>query len=158
MEKRIYKHGIIYNCNVMELLKSDELETGSFSHIFTDPPYAYLKHKIESGFDRELCWKLISEKHGEGFFVIFGRGDVFYKDNLLLGDLGYEHYEDCGYVKNIPSTPILKMLRVIEYFSIRVKGKRKVNKVYIPISDEELIRDSQIAKWARRAFSLKNKK
>lgn len=157
MEKRIYKHGIIYNCDIIELLKSDELEKGSFSHIFTDPPYGYLEHRIEKTFDRKLCFNLISEKHCEGFFVIFGRGDIFYKDNLILDELGYKHYEDCGYIKNTPPSPFLKILRVMENFSIRVKGKRVANKVYIPLSDKNLVSDAQIVEWIRNASTSKSK-
>lgn len=48
MNRKVYKHGIIYNCAIEELITSGELDYYQFNHIITDPPYGLLEHKIES--------------------------------------------------------------------------------------------------------------
>lgn len=101
------------------------------------------------------CWFLAIVK-GDALEIIegleLGSFDHIVTDPPFLSDLGYEHKEDCTYIKNVPSSPLLRMARHGEYFSIRKKGGvLRFNEVRIPLSDEDNVTDGQIIDWFRRA-------
>ena len=81
----------------IELYNSDNLEImakmpdESIDIICIDPPYLYLKNqKLERAFDEKLffseCRRLLTK---EGFIVMFGRGESFYRWNTILADLKF---------------------------------------------------------------------
>lgn len=121
-------------------------------HIVTDPPYGYLNHKIETYFDHTVVFpKLRNKIKPKGGILIFGRGDLFCEWNLYLRDLGFEHKEDCTLNKSQAPNAMSNFLRYGEYYTIRGLEGFTLNKVHIPVSDEDNVSDIQIVQWWRRA-------
>lgn len=152
----------LYNCDNLELMAT--LRNESIDVICIDPPYLYLKNqKLERTFDERLFFKECARiLTNDGFIVMFGRGDSFYRWNQLLNNLiqykegsvkyGYKVYDEDGLVVNIhkfkdniftfkeeivwdksySSSPLMNISRVHETISVFCKGVKGVNKVKIP--------------------------
>ena len=106
----------------------------SIDVILTDPPYLYLKNqKLEREFDEQLffsdCKRLLTKN---GFIVLFGRGESFYRWNTILADLGFTFKEEIIWNKSHCTSPLMNLSRVHETVSIFTKGKGTINKVKIP--------------------------
>ena len=124
----------------IELYNSDNLEImakmpdESIDIICIDPPYLYLKNqKLERAFDEKLffseCRRLLTK---EGFIVMFGRGESFYRWNTILADLKFTFKEEIIWNKAHCTSPLMKISRVHETITIFAKGKGTINKVKIP--------------------------
>lgn len=124
----------------IELYNSDNLEImakmpdESVDVICIDPPYLYLKNqKLERAFDEKLffseCRRLLTK---DGFFVMFGRGESFYRWNTILADLKFTFKEEIIWNKAHCTSPLMKISRVHETITIFAKGKGTINKVKIP--------------------------
>lgn len=77
----------LYNEDNLEVMK--RLPNESIDVICIDPPYLYLKNqKLERPFDEQLffseCARLLTKN---GFIVMFGRGESFYRWNTLLENM-----------------------------------------------------------------------
>jgi site-specific DNA-methyltransferase (adenine-specific) len=87
--------------------------------ILTDPPYLYLKHRLDRDFDENALFsefkRVIKPK---GFVVLFGRGTSFYRWNFMLSELGFKFKEEICWDKISPSSPVLPLSRVHETVSI----------------------------------------
>lgn len=144
-----FKNGIVINADSLDVV--DFLE---FNHVLQDPPYGYLNHRIETFFDYKILFTKIRDRiNDKGAIITFGRGDLFYEWNLFLRDLGFLHKEDCVLYKNTLSSPLLPLARYGEYYSIRALKDFAINKVKIPINDEDNISDKQVIEWIRKAFA-----
>lgn len=109
------------------------LEDESIDIILTDPPYKYLKHKLETDWNEELFFnhaKRVLTK--DGFIVMFGRGTSFYRWNTMLADLGFVFKEEIIWDKSQNSSPLMNVSRVHETVSIHTKGSGVINKVKVP--------------------------
>lgn len=118
------------NClDEIQLIKDESIDV-----IFTDPPYLYLKNqKLEKKFDEIGLfseWKRVLKKNG--FIVIFGRGESFYRWNYLLFTLGFSFKEEIIWDKGQCSSPLMSLSRVHETVAIWTKGKGVLNKVKVP--------------------------
>ena len=124
----------------IELYNSDNLEImakmpdESIDVICIDPPYLYLKNqKLERPFDEKLffseCKRLLTK---DGFIVMFGRGESFYRWNTILADLKFTFKEEIIWNKAHCTSPLMKISRVHETITIFAKGKGTINKVKIP--------------------------
>lgn len=107
---------------------------GFLDVILEDPPYLYLKNqKLDRPFDELAhfteCYRMLRE---EGFIVIFGRGESFYRWNTILADLGFTFKEEIIWDKAYCSGPLMAISRVHETVSIWSKGKAAINKVKVP--------------------------
>lgn len=147
------------NLEVMERLPDESIDV-----ICIDPPYLYLKNqKLERPFNERFffleCARLLTKN---GFIVIFGRGDSFYRWNNLLNNLieykegfakyGYKVFDEYGNIinkykfreniftfkeeiiwnKSHCTSPLMNLSRVHETISIFCKGKAGINKSKIP--------------------------
>ena len=124
----------------IELYNSDNLEImakmpdESIDIICIDPPYLYLKNqKLERAFDEKLffseCRRLLTK---DGFIVMFGRGESFYRWNTILADLKFTFKEEIIWNKSHCTSPLMRLSRVHETISIFTKGKGTINKVKVP--------------------------
>lgn len=154
----------------IELYNSDNLEImakmpdESIDIICIDPPYLYLKNqKLERPFNERLffleCARLLTKN---GFIIIFGRGDSFYRWNNLLNNLieykegdikyGFKVFNENGNIinkykfkeniftfkeeiiwdKRRTSSPLSVIGRVHETITIYCKGFCELNKVKVP--------------------------
>lgn len=110
------------------------LPNESIDVICTDPPYLYLKNqKLERPFDEKLffseCKRLLTTN---GFIVMFGRGESFYRWNTILADLKFTFKEEIVWNKRRATSPTHKLQRYHETISIFNKGDGFINKIKIP--------------------------
>lgn len=150
------------NLEVMERLPDESIDV-----ICIDPPYLYLKNqKLERPFNERFffleCARLLTKN---GFIVIFGRGDSFYRWNNLLNNLieykegfakyGYKVFDEYGNIinkykfreniftfkeeiiwdKKYSTSPVLPLSRCHETISIFCKGNAKINTVKIQYNE-----------------------
>lgn len=149
----------LHNCDNAELMKSIKDET--IDVICIDPPYLYLKNqKLERPFDEqkffEECKRLLTK---DGFIVMFGRGESFYRWNTILADLKFNFKEEIVWNKSHCTSPLMSLSRVHETVSIFTKGKGTINKVKVPyleMKSHDL--DSVIGDVKRMKSILKNTK
>ncbi len=121
----------IYNGDNIDLLP--KIKNNSINAIITDPPYQYLKHKLDVPFDEEKFFnhaKRVLKK--DGFIVMFGRGEAFYRWNTMLSNRGFLFKEEIIWNKVMTSSPLLKLNRVHETVSIYTKKDGVINKVRVP--------------------------
>jgi site-specific DNA-methyltransferase (adenine-specific) len=111
-----------------------KMEDESVDVICIDPPYLYLKNqKLERVFDEKLffseCRRLLTK---DGFIVMFGRGESFYRWNTILADLNFTFKEEIVWDKSHCTSPLMNLSRIHETVSIFTKGKGTINKVKVP--------------------------
>lgn len=121
----------LYNEDNKDLMA--RLRNESIDVICIDPPYLYLKNqKLERPFDEKLFFseskRLLTTN---GFIVLFGRGESFYRWNTLLADLGFTFKEEIVWNKNYGSSPLMSITRVHETISIFSRGNGSIKKVKV---------------------------
>lgn len=118
----------------LELIKGVASE--SVDCILTDPPYLYLKHKLDRPFDEDSLfaefWRVLKPK---GFVVIFGRGVSLARWVCKLDTLGFQFKEEVVWNKMTSTSPTLPLKRTHELVYILSKGKGVINKVRIPFEE-----------------------
>lgn len=97
--------------------------------IITDPPYLYLNHKLDVQFNEELFFELAGKLTNK--IIFFGRGDSFYKWNLLAKENGFDFKEELIWNKKRLSSFMSAVGRSHETISVRCKNKAKLNKVFV---------------------------
>lgn len=121
----------------MQLMQGDclqlmsKLPDKSVDAIVTDPPYEYLKHKLDRPFDEQAAfseWNRIVKD--DGFLVFFGRGASFHRWNYLLNEMGWQFKEEIVWDKIRTSSPFTPILRCHENVSILSK-KSNVKKSFV---------------------------
>lgn len=122
----------LFNEDNLELMK--RLPDESIDVICIDPPYLYLKNqKLERPFDElkffSECKRLLTKN---GFIVMFGRGESFYRWNTYLADLKFIFKEEIIWDKNYNSSAVHPLSRVHETISIFSKGNSVLNKIKVP--------------------------
>lgn len=125
----------IYNEDCLEGMK--RIPDKTVNAIVTDPPYLYLKHKLDREWDEDAVfeqWNRILKD--DGFIVIFGRGISFYRWNVKLNDLGFEFKEEIIWNKRYISNPLGNLLRVHETVSVLTK-KGSIKKVRVPYVEKK---------------------
>lgn len=125
--------------NIRTILGNSEeeikrLPSESVDIICIDPPYLYLKNqKLDRPFDEQAffseCERILTPN---GFIILFGRGESFYRWNTILATLGLKFKEEIIWDKIHTTSPVLPLLRTHETISIFVKGKGKIRKVKVP--------------------------
>jgi len=110
------------------------IPSGSIDAVFTDPPYLYLKNQIlDIPFDEDLVFSEFKRVlKSNGFIVLFGRGESFYRWNTMLAKLGFKFKEEIIWDKGHCSSPLMSLSRVHETVSIWTKDKGVLNKVKVP--------------------------
>ncbi|MDV3982802.1 site-specific DNA-methyltransferase [Elizabethkingia anophelis] len=149
----------LYNEDNLEVMK--RLSNESIDVICIDPPYLYLKNqKLERPFDEykffSECRRLLTKN---GFIVMFGRGESFYRWNTILSDLKFTFKEEIIWNKSHCTSPLMNLSRVHETIAIFCKGKAGINKVKVPyleMKSNDI--DSVIGDVKRMKSILKNTK
>ena len=114
-----------------ELIKG--LPDGSIDCVLTDPPYLYLKHRLDRPFDEDTLFCEINRVlKPDGMIAMFGRGESLYRWCNKLSDLGLTYKEDVIWSKRYTSSPVLLLLRVHENCVIYSKGNGKIRKRRVP--------------------------
>lgn len=145
--------------NVLPKITKDEVDS-----VITDPPYLYLKHKLDIPFDEKVVfenWQRILKDNS--MIAFFGRGDAFYRWNLMLEKLGFMFKEHAVWDKNNGSNFLCNFLRVHEDISFRSKGRKAINKCHIDYFDYCITKDridsiEDIFKRMKSALNSKDKK
>lgn len=100
--------------------------------IVTDPPYLYLKHKLDCPFDEQLffseAYRVLKD---DSFLVFFGRGESYFRWNYICNQLGFKFKEEIIWDKTRVSNFMNKVARCHENASILRKGKTTFNDVRI---------------------------
>lgn len=81
MIKKIIGNCVIYNGKCEEVMEI--LESNSINAVITDPPYLYLKHRLDIPFDENKVfteWKRLLKNNS--LIAFFGRGDAFFRWNI----------------------------------------------------------------------------
>lgn len=118
----------------LELMK--DIPNKSVNAIVTDPPYLYLDHRLDRPFDEDAVfgeWDRVLKD--DGFIVLFGRGESFYRWNTKLIDLGFKFKEEVIWDKRRISSPMTPLSRVHETISLLSKTG-KVNTVKLPYVEQ----------------------
>ena len=112
----------------LELMK--QIPDGSIDCILTDPPYKYLKHKLDRDWDEDAFFaefkRVLKPK---GMIALFGRGTSFYRWNVKLDALGFPFKEEIVWDKRQPTSPLNAIMRVHEVLSIHGNSIIKKNRV-----------------------------
>ncbi|EAH9477355.1 site-specific DNA-methyltransferase [Campylobacter coli] len=119
----------IYNYDCIEFMQDMVNQGKKVDCIITDPPYLYLDHKLDKQFNEELFFELAGKITDK--LVFFGRGDSFYKWNLLAKEQGFKFKEEIIWNKKQNTSPFLKLSRVHETISVRMKDGYFINKIKI---------------------------
>jgi len=119
------------------------LPDNSIDAIITDPPYLYLKHKLDADYDEQMfideVFRILKKDSILGFF---GRGQSFYKLNHLASQKGFKFKEEIVWDKVRISSPVLRIGRCHETFVIYGKGNKTINKIKIDRIDNVAAIDS----------------
>ncbi|OEJ13829.1 DNA methylase [Brachyspira hampsonii] len=157
---------IIGNCtlikgNCEEVM--EELESDSINAVVSDPPYLYLKHKLDIPFDEDKVfgeWKRLLKNNS--MIAFFGRGDAFFRWNLVLDKLGFKFKETAVWEKENASNYLNNFLRIHEDISFRALGNSNLRKEYVDyleynINKNKLDRIIDIWKSLRSALNGRDK-
>lgn len=115
--------------------------------IITDPPYMMFNEKVQKldkKFNEELFFELCGKITDK--IIFFGRGDSFYKWNLLAKEQGFIFKEELIWYKNNCSSPLNVLGRNHETISLRIKkGYKLDNKVYISLGKKGFKNNKDLA-------------
>lgn len=127
------------NVDCFEFMK--QLTDNSVDAIITDPPYGYLNVNFDKEyFDEEVFFKEIKRiLKPDGLICFTGRGDSFYRWNVILDKLGFPQKEELVWNKVGGGAAFNNVKRIHEMISVR--GNKPVNRVRI--QPEEYFEDSK---------------
>ncbi|QES88864.1 DNA-methyltransferase [Rhizosphaericola mali] len=149
----------LFNENNTDTLS--RLQDESVDIILTDPPYLYLKgQKLERPFDENKffseCKRVLTK---DGFIVLFGRGESFYRWNTILADMGFKFKEEIVWDKLYTSSPMMALSRKHETISIFTKDSGVINKVKVSYIESRLHDEDSIIKDLKKVKTvLSNRK
>lgn len=111
-------------------------DANSFDAIITDPPYGYLKHKLDKAFDEARIFRNWQRTlKANKLIAVFGFGDAFHRWNIMLDDLKFTFKETLVWEKTQVNNPFSSMARTVEFITIRSKGKATINKSLVDFFD-----------------------
>lgn len=143
---------MLYNEDCLERMKILIKDGFKADAIITDPPYLYLKHKLDKQFNEELFFEMAGKITDK--IVFFGRGDSFYKWNLLANENKFLFKEEIIWNKKYITNYLNSLLRQHELISVRMKKGHKLNKVYIS-RIRRLINEENIDRFKKDLSVLK---
>lgn len=136
---------LIYNEDCLDVMEAMVESNVKVDCIITDPPYLYINHKLDKAFNEERFFELASKLTDK--IAFFGRGDSFYKWNLLCSEFGFEFKEELVWDKGNITSPTQVVGRKHELISVRIK-KGTMNKVRIPYV-KSIIQEDNVEKALR---------
>lgn len=123
----------LWNGNCLQLMR--DMPSESVDAIITDPPYGILKHRIETGVDIDRffdeCSRVLKPN---SFIVFFGQQPTLTTWNASA----FAHFNykaEIIWYKRNRSSMVNDIGRVHENITICVKGKRNLNRTYLPYMD-----------------------
>jgi hypothetical protein len=91
MRKEVIGNATLYHGTMEETIGGID----GVNHIFTDPPYLYLKQDFDRPWDEPLFFDNVKRMlPDKGFIALFGRGTSFYRWNTRLADMGFTFKEE----------------------------------------------------------------
>ena len=125
----------LYNDDCLKIMSSLINKNTKFDAIITDPPYLYLKHKLDRSFNELDFFQKASKLIDNGFLVFFGRGTALAKWITICDNLGFEFKEELVWDKGNNTSPMLTVQRYHEMCVVMQKNttkqqSKKINKVY----------------------------
>ncbi|MDR2049079.1 MAG: site-specific DNA-methyltransferase [Treponema sp.] len=117
----------------------DVIPSIRFDHIFTDPPYLYIKtHDFDKEFDEALLFENARRiLPDNGFIALFGRGTSFYRWNTSLAELGFVFKEEIVWDKRFGTSPAMAISRVHETVSLHTKKCGKIRNCKAPYIEQK---------------------
>lgn len=133
MNNPIKKEVFIGNCR---LILGDCLEVmqglDKVDSVLSDPPYMYLKHKLDKHFDHiEWINQVKNVTKEDASFSFFGRGVSLAQWIVEADKAGFKFKEEVVWDKRKISSPMLSLGRLHEMFIVFAKGDFKINTVYV---------------------------
>jgi site-specific DNA-methyltransferase (adenine-specific) len=129
----------IGNAALYHARMEDIIPSLRFDHIFTDPPYLYIKtHDFDKEFDEALLFENARRiLPDDGFIALFGRGTSFYRWNTRLAELGFIFKEEIVWNKRRTTSPCMALSRVHETVSIHTKKTGKIRRSKVPYVEQK---------------------
>jgi site-specific DNA-methyltransferase (adenine-specific) len=148
MIKNVIGGAVLYNAPMEEVIR----ELDRVDHIFTDPPYLYIKtHDFDKPFDEALLFENAKRiLPDNGFIALFGRGTSFYRWNTRLAELGFVFKEEVIWSKRNLTSPCLAISRVHETVSIHTKKTGKIRRSKVPYIEQKQYDTASIANDIKR--------
>ena len=142
----------IYNTDCIDGMRN--IESGSIDAICIDPPYKYLKHKLESDYSEiEFIREAKRVLKKDSLLCTFGRGASFYRLCNLLSEEGFEFKEEVIWKKQKSSSPVTVISRIHETIAIFGLGKGKVLRSKAPYLQIKKYRIDRIVNDVKRIKS-----
>jgi site-specific DNA-methyltransferase (adenine-specific) len=134
MNKRQIGNATLYHARMEDVIPSIR-----FDHIFTDPPYLYIKtHDFDREFDEALLFENARRiLPDNGFIALFGRGTSFYRWNTRLAELGFVFKEEIVWDKRYTTAPCIALSRIHETVSIHTKKNGKIRRSKVPYVEQK---------------------
>lgn len=120
---------MLHHIDCLEFMRGMVERGEKVDAIITDPPYLYLNHKLDRPFNEREFFELASKITDK--IIFFGRGDSFYRWNLLCAEFGLEFKEEVVWDKAKTSCGTIPLLRRHETIGVRIKKDQKLNRVKI---------------------------
>jgi site-specific DNA-methyltransferase (adenine-specific) len=129
----------IGNATLYHARMEDVIPSLRFDHIFTDPPYLYIKtHDFDKEFDEALLFENARRiLPDNGFIALFGRGTSFYRWNTRLAELGFVFKEEIIWNKHLLSAPCIALSRIHETISIHTKKNGRIRHTKVPYIEQK---------------------
>ncbi len=126
----------IYNDDCLKKMSELINKNIKVDAIITDPPYLYLKHKLDRNFNELDFFQKAYNLIENGFLVFFGRGTALAKWITICHNLGFQFKEELIWDKSNSSSPTQIVQRYHEMCIVMQKNttkeqSKKINKVYI---------------------------
>lgn len=148
----------VFQGDCLDLIK--EIPDASIDAVVSDPPYGYLKHRLDRLFDGDTLFAEFKRiLKPAGAIVLFGRGVPFFRWGVKLDALGFVFKESICWDKGRPSSPTARLHRFHEDAFVFGGKDFSVRKRHVPYAEframnfepEKVKRDVQ-----RLAASLKH--
>ncbi|MDR2663065.1 MAG: site-specific DNA-methyltransferase [Treponema sp.] len=126
-------------CTLYHARMEDVISFLRFDHVFTDPPYLYIKtHDFDKEFDEALLFENARRiMPDNGFIALFGRGTSFYRWNTRLAELGFVFKEEIVWNKRYTTAPCIALSRIHETISIHTKKTGKIRRAKVPYVEQK---------------------
>ena len=148
----IKKNNGLLQGDCRKLLK--DIPDNSIDAIITDPPYGYLKHKLDAAFDYKAVFTEIERVlKPKGFLLFFGRGTEMHKWCVFCSEeLSLNFKEEILWDKGHSSAPAHPLKRIHETMLLFGKNNgKKLNRVHV----DKLEYDSIAGEYHRAVNDLK---
>jgi site-specific DNA-methyltransferase (adenine-specific) len=154
MRKEIIGNCTLYHDSMEKVIQ----ELDKVDHIFSDPPYLYIKHEFDKNFDEALLFEQAKRMLPDsGFIALFGRGTSFYRWNTRLAELGFVFKEELVWNKMKPSGVAKHITRVHETISAHTKKTGVLRQPRVPYEEAKTYSIDSIAGDLRRISNALDK-